>query len=121
MNLKAQVVVVAALLLAMEAAGQNRDQKNPSPKPDPRESSVGDDGCRSCHQDKVESYHRTAHYLTSRLPDQDSILGNFSPDANILKTSNPDLSFRMEAKNDGFFQTAVQGMPPYTTSRTERF
>jgi hypothetical protein len=121
MNLKPHLVVIAALLVAMEAAGQNSDQKNPAPKPNPRESYVGDDACRSCHQNKVESFHRTAHYLTSRLPDKDSILGNFSPDANILKTSNPDLFFRMEVKNDGFFQTAVQGISPYTTSRAEPF
>jgi Cytochrome c554 and c-prime len=121
MNLKPHLVVIAALLVAMEAAGQNSDQKNPATKPNPTESYVGDDACRSCHQNKVESFHRTAHYLTSRLPDKDSILGNFSPDANILKTSNPDLFFRMEAKDDGFSQTAVQGIAPYTTSRTEPF
>src|SRR5271170_1793101 len=99
MNYTAKLVAIAMLLLAMKAAGQSATpQSNPAPpKPNPRENYVGDDACRSCHQDKVEAFHRTAHYLTSRLPDRDSILGNFSPDANILKTSNPDLFFRMEA------------------------
>jgi Cytochrome c554 and c-prime len=126
MIFRPKLLAFVTLLVTMEAAGQSSSsQSNPapnsSPKPNPREAFVGDDACRSCHQEKVESFHRTAHYLTSRLPDKDSILGNFSPDANVLKTSNPDLFFRMEAKNDGFFQTAVHGQPPYTTSRTERF
>jgi len=121
MNLKPKLLVLATLLLAMEAVGQNNGEKAPAPKPNPRENYAGDEACRSCHQDKVETFHRTAHYLTSRLPDKDSILGNFSPAANILKTSNPDLFFRMEARVDGFFQMAVQGIPPYTTARSERF
>src|SRR5579864_172779 len=115
MKFKPKLLAIVTLLLAMEAAGQSgSSQPNPapnsSPGPNPRENYVGDSACRSCHQDKVEGFHRTAHYLTSRLPDKDSILGDFSPDANILKTSNPDLLFRMEVKNDGFFQTAVQGI-----------
>ena len=140
MNCRPRLVVIVTLLLALEVASQNRSlNTNPAPnpaptraippqaasagnmKPSPRDNYVGDEACRSCHQAKVETFHRTAHYLTSRIPDKDSVLGNFNPDANVLKTSNPDLYFRMEAKDGGFFQTAVQGQLPYTTSRTERF
>ena len=140
MNFEPRLVVMVTLLLVAEVASQNRSPEMKSlpsqtptqaippqeasagnTKPNPRENYIGDEACRSCHQDKVETFHRTAHYLTSRLPDKDSILGNFDADANILKTSNPDLYFRMEAKDSGFFQTAVQGIPPYITSRTERF
>ncbi len=115
----------------MEARGQvgapqqnqtaTRITPSESAKVASRESYLGDDACGGCHQDKIESYHRTAHHLTSRLPAKDSILGNFSPDENILKTSNPNLFFRMEAMEGGFFETGVEGMPPYVTSRTERF
>lgn len=82
---------------------------------------VGDNACRSCHPEKVDTSHNTAHYLTSRLPDRDSILGSFSPGANVLETSNPALLFRMEATAKGFFQTAVEGRPPDTLSHAERF
>ena len=125
MNRKAKLLAIATLLLAMEVAGQsNSSQSNPansSQKPSPRENYAGDDACRSCHQDKVEGFHQTAHYLTSRLPDANSVLGSFNPDRNILKTSNPNLFFRMEAKDGGFFQTAVQGEQPYISFRSERF
>lgn len=94
-------------------------------KRSPRADYVGDDACRSCHADKVDSFHRTAHYLTSRPANRDSILGKFTPGDNILKTVNPNLFFRMDEKTidgkDGFFQTAVEGEPPYTTSHMERF
>ena len=71
---------------------------------------VGDGACSQCHRDTVDSFHQTAHYITSRLPAKSSILGKFGPDSNILTTSNPELSFRMEEKLDGFFQTALQGI-----------
>jgi len=86
-----------------------------------REGYMGDKACEPCHSDIVQSYHGTTHFLTSQLPDQTSILGKFTPDSNVLKTSNPDLLFRMEAKGGDFFQTAVEGIPPYAISRTEKF
>jgi hypothetical protein len=80
---------------------------------------VGDTSCGSCHRDIFESFHHTAHYLTSRLPDQNSILGKFTPNANVLRTSNPNLFFRMDAKTDGFFETAVTGVAPHAEEHTE--
>ena len=91
------------------------------PKSEPPGKYLGDAACATCHQDKVETFHRTSHYLTSRLPEAASILGKFTPDANIMKTSNPDLFFRMEERPNGFFETAVEGTAPFTTSHSERF
>jgi hypothetical protein len=82
-----------------------------------RDGYVGDDSCRTCHAAQVDSFHQTAHYLTSSAPDQHSILGKFTQGDNLLKTGNPNLSFRMDAKDGGFFQTAVAP----TSSRIERF
>lgn len=62
-----------------------------------------------------------SHYLTSQLPSQESILGNFTPGANTFNTANPRLFFKMDAGKDGLFQTAIEGTPPDTESRTERF
>jgi hypothetical protein len=83
---------------------------------------VGDEACLSCHQDKVNAYHRTAHYFTSSWPTKDSIHGSFSPGSNILKTQATNLFFRMDANENGFFQTAVlSNSPSEITSHTERF
>ena len=81
---------------------------------------VGDDACRSCHQQKIDTYYQTAHRLTSQNPEKNSVIGTFNEGANILRTSNPNLFFRMHADEKGFFQTAVWGTPPNTWSRTER-
>ena len=98
----------------------------PGTKLHARDDYVGDGACRSCHAGKVDSFHQTAHYLTSRAPSESSILGKFAPGDNILKTANPNLYFRMDeqhtdGKRTDFFQTAVAGTPPRTSSRSERF
>ena len=85
---------------------------------------MGDQVCQSCHADQVPSYHQTAHYLTSMAPSQETIRGKFTAGDNILKTANPNLYFQMDEKQadgkNGFFQTAVAGMPPHTHARSER-
>jgi hypothetical protein len=90
-----------------------------------RSGYLGDAVCRSCHADTVDSYHQTAHYLTSRLPDEKSILGSFAPGENLLKTANAALFFRMEERRAGgkteFLETAVAGTPPHTRERSEQF
>jgi hypothetical protein len=111
--------VVCELLAAASLIGQS----NPEPPvgKGARSGYAGDEKCGSCHQQKLETFHQTAHYHTSAFPDAHSILGNFAPSQNIVKTSNPDLFFQMDQKADGFFQTAIQGMAPYPTERKERF
>jgi hypothetical protein len=129
--------ISVSVALTLYASGQLRTQPAHAPtasatsrqssptskgkKLNSQDAYAGDDACRSCHQEKVDRFHRTAHYLTSQLPSQDSILGDFTPGKNILKTASKHLFFRMDAGKDGFFQTAVEGTPPDTTSRTEAF
>jgi cytochrome c554/c'-like protein len=85
-----------------------------------RQDYVGETVCESCHQEKAESFHQTAHYLTSRPPSRESILGSFSPDANVLTTRNPNLIFRMEERNGEFFQTSVEGIAPDENKHSEK-
>jgi cytochrome c554/c'-like protein len=82
---------------------------------------VGDNACSACHQEKVRSFHLTAHARTSSAPSADSIHGKFGPDANALETSNPSLTFVMEANERGFFQTAhMRTSATEEVSRSER-
>ena len=60
----------------------------------------------------------TAHHLTSQPANKDSILGSFHDGSNVLMiadpataSDNPGLYFKMEAKANGFYQTAVAGWP----------
>jgi hypothetical protein len=92
-----------------------------SPQKDVRVSGhIGDDKCLECHQPQ-KSYIGTAHQLTSQLAKRESIAGDFGPGKNILRTSEPELHYRMEARKDGFYQTAVLGTPPDAALITERF
>ncbi len=125
----AGLVLIIVIVIAVEAGSLPSSRPSPAlgqstsrgSNTDLRPNYVGDATCQSCHQEKVGTFHHTSHYLTSRLPAEDSILGKFSHDANVMKTSNPDLFFRMDAKGDGFFETAVEGAAPFTTERSERF
>ncbi len=107
---------LAFIIFVLLAAMPSRPQS-----PALRSNYVGDEACRSCHAAQVDSFHRTAHFLTSSAPTEKSILGRFTPGDNILKTVNPNLYFQMDAKEGGFFQTSVAGAPPHTSSRAERF
>lgn len=88
-------------------------------EPASRDGYVGDDACGSCHKEELESFFKTAHHLTSRHATANSIAGSFASAANTLKTSNPGLSFRMDARNGRFYETAIWGIPPSTTKQTE--
>lgn len=88
--------------------------------PATRRDFLGDAACQECHQEIGNTYARTAHHLTSQLPTKDSILGKFTRSENILKTGDPDLHFRMDAKESGFYETAVFWQPPDQKTRTEQ-
>lgn len=85
-----------------------------------RQNFIGDSACMECHGAIAETYRHTTHHLTSQLPTRDSIAGSFAPDSNVLKTSNPDLHFVMEARAGGFYQTAVFWQSPDQKTRSER-
>jgi len=88
---------------------------------------AGDAACLSCHKEQSLSYHHTSHYLTSQLADKNSILGTFAEGSNILMISDPEkpnqdprLFFQMDAKDDGFYQTAVAEQGSQRLTRSER-
>ena len=87
---------------------------------DPRPGYVGDQKCLSCHP-KQKEFPRTAHHLTSRPATRETIAGSFATGKNVLKTPEPELQYRMEARSDGLFQTGVLGIPPDTVSLSQRF
>jgi hypothetical protein len=82
---------------------------------------VGDTACRDCHKKTYQSYFGSAHHISSRLPDQSSVDGKFTPGSNLLRTSNPYFYFIMNANKEGYFQQAIARFPPAETiSHQER-
>ena len=86
-----------------------------------REYFVGDQPCARCHAKIFEAFERTSHHLTSRTASRDSILGKFTTGAAIVRTANPTLHYEMTANAGGYFVTAVTGIAPDTSIRTEKF
>jgi len=85
-----------------------------------RKDYVGDNACRSCHQEISSSYLHTSHHLTSQLPGEKSIPGKFTEGHNTLKTFDPNLQFKMTAAKGNYYETAILGQPPDELKQTER-
>lgn len=103
------ILALAALLqtsVAEPAASETSNSSGPTLTL-PR-TYVGDDACIKCHQEKVSTYHRSAHFNTSAFPAQNTIHGSFSAGSNILNTMDPALHFEMLTTNGAFFQKAVR-------------
>ena len=78
---------------------------------------MGTAACGPCHQAIAPSYLQTAHFKTSSKASSATILGSFLEGRNVLRTSAPEVWFRMEQKGDAFFQTAFDHGRPHS----ERF
>src|SRR5262249_5205413 len=77
---------------------------------------IADEKCLVCNE-KQKSHLSTAHHVTSRPDTKDAIAGKFEEGKNIVKTAEPELLYRMEARTDGFFQTAMLGSAPTISER----
>jgi hypothetical protein len=90
--------------------------------PLPASAYAGDAVCATCHDERAKTFFATPHYLDSSLASKKTILGNFTPGKNVLRTPNPDLIFAMIAADDGFFESAVNIRDPQNlTGRAEKF
>ncbi len=81
---------------------------------------VGDDACRACHQSEFDSYMKTRHHLDSAVPSAETIHGHFDPGQNTMASLDPEVSFRMDAKDGSFFETSMEGRPGREKKRTEK-
>jgi len=110
-------LVAAVSVVVAFAIGARRSEFGPVPVR--AANAVGDAACLSCHADKA-SYEGIAHRRTTRHPSSAAIDASFQPGKDVLLTTNPTVHFRMDSTADGFFETAVTGRPPDTTSRKEK-
>jgi Cytochrome c554 and c-prime len=81
---------------------------------------VGDAACSGCHQSEFESYMKTRHHLDSSRPSAETIHGHFDSGHNMMASLDPDVSFRMDAKNGSFFETSLVGRPGHEKTDTEK-
>jgi len=84
---------------------------------DPRgRAYAGSDKCRNCHQSISASYAHTAHYLSTRVADGNSVMGNFSKDSNELFI-NDTTRIMMEKNDSSLYQVLYINNKQITSRR----
>lgn len=73
---------------------------------------AGDAACAECHEKEAAEFRTSPHRLDSAIASAHTILGDFEPGKNVVRTNNPDLIFAMIASDDGLFQSAVNLKDP---------
>ncbi|HEX4005431.1 MAG TPA: multiheme c-type cytochrome [Acidobacteriaceae bacterium] len=113
--------------------GRAQEMGNPQPvgpqaasqdlhTPPPASAYAGDAACAECHAVEARGYFTTPHYHDSSAATRKTILGDFTPGKNVLKTPNPDLIFAMIQAPDGFYQSAVDiANPEHLTGEAQKF
>src|SRR6266576_2999651 len=74
--------------------------------------------CEACHREIVATFRESAHFRTSTDASARSIKGQFAAGRNVLRTGSKGIYFRMERRDNVFYQTAVDSARGQ--SRTER-
>ncbi len=118
-------VLSASVLATSDSnAGGQSHMRTERPAAQLRDGYIGDDACRSCHAEQSLTFARTAHHLTSQLPNQSAMLGSFTDGSNELKIkaagSQPIVTYRMEKKASGYYVSAIGGPAAHSVSRSER-
>lgn len=98
---------LAAALGLICAAGMAQEPLPPLHTPPPANAYAGDAACAECHAEQAKTYFGTTHYHDSSAASRKTVLGDFTPGRNVLKTSNPNLIFAMIAAPDGLYEGAV--------------
>ena len=124
------LVVGAILCFSGSSNGQARSGAAGS-QTDPGESApvvgeyqargfLGDDACKDCHPSEFEGYMKTRHHLDSSRPSAETIHGHFDSGHNMMASLDPEVSFRMNAKDGSFSETSLVGRPGHKKTRTEK-
>jgi hypothetical protein len=71
---------------------------------DPRGNAyAGSEKCSKCHQSISDSYTHTAHFLSTSIAREHSVMGSFSKDSNELFV-NDSTRIKMEKRDSGLYQ-----------------
>jgi Cytochrome c554 and c-prime len=121
----APVAVAGALIMALcglAVSQQANAPATPLHTPPPASAYAGDAACAECHALEARTYPATLHARDSSLADRKTILGDFTPGQNVLRTGNPNIIFAMIQAPDGFYQSAVNIADPQNlTGEAQKF
>ena len=81
---------------------------------------VGAQACAECHKKRYDTFALTAHHNSSAFPNKNTIVASFEEGKNEMQSREPTLRFRMEQRDDGFYQTAMQDVAGRHLETTQR-
>lgn len=121
------LVICCCCVSLVQASGRQSRVLSATKETVIRNGYVGDAACAECHKTTTASYIDTAHAHTSEIASSRSILGSFAEGRNILTISaadhspdEPHLYFEMDAKPDGYYETAIAEQRDRRLTHTER-
>ena len=82
---------------------------------------IGAEACADCHPVKYEGFSQTAHHLTSRPANAETINGSFAGEHAFMWTRDPNLWFEMNERSDGLYQSANTWVDNDLRQQSERF
>jgi len=97
----------SGFIFCVAPASLSAEEKKPPPR-----SITSEIQCAVLPSGKAKTYIQTAHRLASSWPSPRTMKGSFTPGSNVLKTSNPYLTFEMTVNEHGYFQSAVEQLSP---------
>lgn len=112
----------ALVCLVLPPVSPQSSSPAPLHTPPPASAYAGDAACAECHAAEAKTYFATAHDQDSSPAGRKTILGNFTPGKNVLRTVNPSLIFAMIDAPDGFYQSAVNiADPQHLSGEAQKF
>lgn len=105
-SLKVILSITGALALLTQCVNNTASEKQAASKAGIKlhySDYTGSAKCASCHKDVYDEHIKTAHYFTSKPPEERYILGSFKEADNTYAYSN-DVTVKMEKKDSGLYQ-----------------
>ena len=81
---------------------------------------VGAQACAECHKKRFEDFTETAHHHSSAFANKTTIMASFAEGKNEMQSVEPTLRFHMDAREDGFYQTAIQDLDGHRIENSQR-
>jgi hypothetical protein len=108
--------------MSQQASAPVAAPATPLHTPPPAGAYAGDAACAECHAKEARTYADSPHAHDSSVAERKTILGDFTPGQNVLRTGNPNIIFAMIQAPDGFYQSAVNIADPQNlTGEAQRF
>lgn len=73
---------------------------------------AGDAACARCHEQEARAWWTSPHHLDSALATPATVLGDFTPGHNFVRTREPDLVFAMIRDSSGLYESAINISDP---------